>query len=76
MEKVRIRKDIIKSKSKRELEEIVWGLWVSYFLDDDTDKGQENTFRLKLSNKPKINNTHFTDIDYQKCRVSNGKVYL
>lgn len=75
MEKAKINKNEIKAKTKEELEMLVYELWVNYFVPDDTDEGQTHLFNMRF-NKIKRQKTHFTDIDYQKCRISNGKLYI
>ena len=65
-----IRKEDIKAKSKEELENIVWELYVSYIVPQDTNVGQTNTFKRKFGKLEKAD-VHFTDIDNQKCRFVN-----
>ena len=73
--KTKINMNDIKAKTKQELESIVWSLWVDYAVPDNTDEGQTHTFNIKF-NKIKREKPHFTDIDYQKCTYSNGKLYI
>jgi len=73
--KAKINMKDIKSKSKEELEKIVWELYVYYITPQDTDQGQYFTFKNRF-NKIEKTETHFTDIDYQKCRLVDGKLYI
>ena len=74
--KAKINMKDIKSKSKEQLEKIVWELWVSYAVNtQDTDDLQYYTFKNRF-NKIEKTETHFTDIDYQKCRLVDGKLYI
>ena len=76
MQKTKISINDIKSKSKEDLAKIVWSLYVDYIdPHQETDKAQTNTFALRF-NKIQKNDVHFTDIDDQKCRLVNGKLYI
>jgi hypothetical protein len=46
-------------------------LGVAFKLGDPIVKGATKKF-----NKIKREKPHFTDIDYQKCTYSNGKLYI
>ena len=65
----------IKSKSKEELENIVWELYVNYIVPQDTDKAQTKTLKRNFDKLEKLN-IHFTDIDNQTCNYVNRKVYI
>ncbi len=70
-----IRIKDIKSKSKEELENIVWELYVNYIVPQDTDKAQTKTLKRNFGKLEKLN-IHFTDIDNQICNYVNRKVYI
>ena len=76
IEKVRVTKKQIHSKSKTELEKIVWELFINYMCENqNTDEYQTSVFRRHFY-KVKKQLPNFTDIEHQKCRLVNGKLYI